>query len=360
TVTGPSSGSFAIDAGGAIPLNVGGTTATTLNLGRSGQTQALLGNATVAGTFAVTGTSTHTGAATFSSTITGPSSGSFAIDAVGDASNTLTTQTPAAVNTGNGLTSGQALAVNAGSSTFTNGNTQDGANATRGFFYGGAAGSYKGASTFSSTGNFTGTLVALTADQTTAGTVLGISAQSLTTGKAIDVSLGTLYSGTTDSVAGYSVGAVNVRAQSFTGNILNVEAHGAGGASANLANFTSTQLAGNVANVTGNSLTTGTAVNVSAPGASFSGKAVSVTLGNNTGTAFYVNTGETYTGNLVQLQVNAVDKLKVDASGNTTLGGTLTVRGASITGPSAGAFAIDNGNASAINLGNNSGAAPIN
>src|SRR5206468_1937483 len=94
--------------------------------------------------------------------------------------------------------------------------------------------------------------------------------------------------------------------------------------------------------------------------ASVSGKAVSVTLGNNTGTAFYVNTGATYTGNLVQLQVNAVDKLKVDASGNTTLGGTLTVRGASITGPSAGAFAIDNGNASAINLGNNSGAAPIN
>src|SRR5207248_3155196 len=36
------------------------------------------------------------------------------------------------------------------------------------------------------------------------------------------------------------------------------------------------------------------------------------------------------------------------------------VRGASITGPSAGTFAIDNGNASAINLGNNSGAAPIN
>src|SRR5439155_22777117 len=120
------------------------------------------------------------------------------------------------------------------------------------------------------------------------------------------------------------------------------------------------QLAGNVGNVAGNRLPTGAAVDVSATGASFSGKAVSVTLGSNTGTAFYVNTGATYTGNLVQLQVNAVDKLKVDASGNTTLGGTLTVRGASITGPSAGAFAIDNGNASAFNLVKYGGAAPIN
>src|SRR5206468_3157759 len=50
TLTGPSSGSFAVDAGGAIPLNLGGTTATTLNLRRTGQTQALLGNATIAGT----------------------------------------------------------------------------------------------------------------------------------------------------------------------------------------------------------------------------------------------------------------------------------------------------------------------
>ena len=49
----------------------------------------------------------------------------------------------------------------------------------------------------------------------------------LATGKAIDVSLGTLYSGQTDSVAGYTVGAVNVRAQSFIGNVFNVSASGA-------------------------------------------------------------------------------------------------------------------------------------
>jgi hypothetical protein len=40
---------------------------------------------------------------------------------VGSAANSLTTQTAATVNTGDGLTSGQALAVNTGSSTFTTG-----------------------------------------------------------------------------------------------------------------------------------------------------------------------------------------------------------------------------------------------
>ena len=114
--------------------------------------------------------------------------------------------TASSISTGNGLTTGQALSVNTGSSAFSTG-------AGSGFFYGGGSDSLTGATNFRSTGNFTGTLVALTADQTTAGTVLGISAQSLTSGKAIDVSLGTLYAGTTDAVAGYTIGAVNVRAQ---------------------------------------------------------------------------------------------------------------------------------------------------
>lgn len=47
-----------IDADGAGTLSIGGTDATTLNLGRTGQTQALLGDATVAGTLDVTGTTT--------------------------------------------------------------------------------------------------------------------------------------------------------------------------------------------------------------------------------------------------------------------------------------------------------------
>ena len=143
--------------------------------------------------------------------------------------------------------------MNTGSSTFSTGRPG------RGFFYGGGSNSLTGATNFRSTGNFTGTLVALTADQTTAGTVLGISAQNLTTGKAIDVSLGTLYAGTTDAVGGYTIGAVNVRAQSYTGNIFNVSASGAASSTGTLANLQSNQLAGQILNVTATSLTTGKA-----------------------------------------------------------------------------------------------------
>src|SRR5207248_2986765 len=44
----------------------------------------------------------------------------------------------------------------------------------------------------------------------------------------------------------------------------------------------------------------------------------------------------------------------------TRIGGPLSIPGATATGPPTAAFAIDNGNASAINIGNASGAAPIN
>src|SRR5207237_2633106 len=260
------------------------------------------------------------------------------------------TGTSTTISTGNGLTSGQALNVNTGSSTFSTGNTQDNANASRGFFYGGAANSYKGANTFSSTGNFTGTLVALTADETTAGTILGISAKSLTTGKAIDVSLGTLYSGQTDSVAGYTVGAVNVRAQSFTGNVFNVSASGAASSTGNLANLSSTQLAGNVLKVTGNSLTTGTAINVSATGLAAAGKAVSVVVGT-AGTPIFVNTANLYSGNLVDLQVNSASKFSVDQTGQLTLAGNLLVRGGTLTGATSVTFTTDNGSAQPIAIG---------
>jgi hypothetical protein len=75
TLNGATGGAFSIDNNTAAAINIGGTTATTLNLGRSGQTQALLGNATVAGTLGVTGATTLsstlgvTGAGTFSSTL---------------------------------------------------------------------------------------------------------------------------------------------------------------------------------------------------------------------------------------------------------------------------------------------------
>ncbi|MBI3442636.1 MAG: hypothetical protein HY007_02630 [Candidatus Sungbacteria bacterium] len=52
---------YSLDAASTGVLNIGTTTATTINIGRSGQIQALLGNATVAGTLGVTGVTTHTG-----------------------------------------------------------------------------------------------------------------------------------------------------------------------------------------------------------------------------------------------------------------------------------------------------------
>ncbi|HEX9506613.1 MAG TPA: hypothetical protein VGA62_11485, partial [Acidimicrobiia bacterium] len=228
--------------------------------------------------------------------------------------NATTTATASTISTGNGLSTGQALAVDTGSSTFSTGSGT-------GFFYGGAADSYKGATTISNTGIFTGTLLALTADHTTAGTVLGISAKDLTTGKAIDVQLGTLYNGTTDAQG--SVGAVNVRAQNFVNNVFNVSSTGAAGATSSLVNFQSSQLAGQVLNVNATSLSTG--------------KALAVTLGT-AGTGIYVNTANLYSGNLVSLNVNGSARLTVDQGGN-------------ITGPATSTFSIDNGNASAINIG---------
>ncbi|MDQ2914020.1 MAG: hypothetical protein M3T56_12285, partial [Chloroflexota bacterium] len=242
----------------------------------------------------IAGNKTFTGTTTLGTTNVGNTTvANGSTLAVGNSSNSITTETIASVNTG--------------ASTFSTGSGT-------GFFYGGATDSYKGATTISSTGNFTGTLVALTADRTTAGTVLGISAENLTTGKAIDVMLGTLYNGGSD--ADGPIGAVNIRAKSFTNNVLNVTASGAAGASSNLVNFTSPQLAGQVLNVDAQSLTTG--------------KAVKVTLGN-AGTGFYLNTAAGFSGagnSLIQLQLNGVDKLRVDAAGNTTLGGTLAVTGA--------------------------------
>src|SRR5205814_6286386 len=104
-------------------------------------------------------------------------------------------------------------------------------------------------------------------------------------------------------------------------------------------------------NITGNSITTGNGVNISATSLSGTGaaggKAIAVAVGT-AGTPIYVSTaGAGYTGNLIDLQANGASKFSVNELGK-------------ITGPTTGAFAIDNGNASAINIGNASGAAPIN
>ena len=82
---------------------------------------------------------------------------------------------------------------------------------------------------------------------------------------------------------------MNVRAQSYTGNVFNVSASGASSSTGSLANLQSNQLAGQLLNVYAQSLT--------------SGKAVKVTLGT-CGTGFYVNTASGYSGSLASLNVN--------------------------------------------------------
>jgi len=99
-------------------------------------------------------------------------------------------------------------------------------------------------------------------------------------------------------------------------------------------------------------------VKVSTTSLTATGKAVSVTVGT-AGTPLYVNTANLYSGNLIDLQVNAGSKFAVDQTGKLTLAGSLVVNGGTITGPAAGVFTIDNGNASAINIGGGT-AAPVN
>jgi hypothetical protein len=227
-------------------------------------------------------------------------------------------------------------------------NTGFSTGAGTGFFYGGATGSQTGANTISSTGVFTGTLLALTADQTESGTILGISAEGLKTGKAIDVSLGNVYEGTADGFG--TIGAVNVRAKSFTGNIFNVSAEGISSATGILANFKSNQVAGTVVNVLGSQLTGGTAVSVSATGLNASGKAIAATVGA-AGTPIYVDTAPSgYTGNLVELRANGAPQFWVNQVGTLTLTGNLNIQGGTLTGPTTAAFTIDNGG-QAINIG---------
>jgi len=246
--------------------------------------------------------------------------------------------------------------------TSTN-NTAFTTGAGTGFYYGGAAGSLVGQNTISSSGNFTGTLFALTADSTTAGTILGISGQSLTTGKAIDVSLGAAYNLTAADSSGKVAGAVNVRAGAYNGNIFNVlSTANTGAATMNLANLQSGQTDGQllkilttgaynggagtgIVNVDANTAVGGTIARISATSLTgASSRALSISLGaSSSATAILANTGASFTGNLIDLQANSVSQFKVDATNTTLAGGLLGSNGAS--------FAIDETGAHPINLG---------
>ncbi len=213
--------------------------------------------------------------------------------AVGTAANTLTTQTAADVRTGNGLTTGKALNIDTGTSAF----------------------STNGATALTSTGNFTGTLARLTANSTTAGTVLGVTATGLTTGKAVQVDLGTaLYTGT---------GAIDVTANSAT--------------TGTLASISGTTLGAN--NGTGLKVAVGTPSGADP----VVGKAISVALGGaGGGTGVYVNSATGYTGNLLDLRINAVSVFSVS---NTTISTSLNFAqsGASATFATGGGAVSLNG-----------------
>lgn len=174
----------------------------------------------------------------------------------------------------------------------------------------------------SSTGSFTGTLFGLTADNTTSGTILGISGTGLTDGKAIDVTLGSLYSG---GNGGTDLGAVNISAGAYTGNILNVSSTSAAvdPTGSSLARFASPQIGG-------------TLVNVSATGLleANNGRAVSVDLGDNAagGTGLYVTAGSSYTGAFIDLVRGGTSRFSIDESGNVTAAGALDVTGAATVG----------------------------
>jgi hypothetical protein len=111
TITGPAAAAFTIDTGGAAganALNIGGNSSG-MSIGRAATTQALLGNATVAGTLAVTGTSSHTGNATFGGTITVTGASSLRGGVTG----------PVAAATAFTIDNGNASAINIGATTAT-------------------------------------------------------------------------------------------------------------------------------------------------------------------------------------------------------------------------------------------------
>ena len=185
--------------------------------------------------------------------------------------------------------------------------------ATTGGVIGGGTGAL-----ISATGDFSGTLLQLTANGTTTGTVLGISGTGLTSGKAIDVVLGSLYSGGNGNM---DLGAVNISAGAYTGNILNVTSTAAAvdPTGSSLARFASPQIGG-------------TLVNVSATGllSANSGRAVAIDLGDNAGggTGLRMDAGATYTGSFIDLRRAGGSEFLVDESGNVTAAGALDVGGA--------------------------------
>jgi hypothetical protein len=261
------------------------------------------------------------------------------------------------VTTGDGITSGSAINVDVGSSTGTSTTSGFGVNITGS---GAFAGASNGASLVrvQSTGAFTGTLVKLVADSTTTGTILGISGTSLTTGRAIDVALGAAYLGQADGAG--DIGAVNIRAQAFTGNIFSVSATAIGaGPTSNLSNFSSPQTDGRllfinakgdysgagalnvtVSPTTGNAVS-GTAVAINTL-ANFNGNALDFQAASvsrfkvNANGAIVVNAPSGFTGNLEDLKVNGTSVSSVDQTGKLTNSGGLSTTGnITQTGPAA-------------------------
>jgi hypothetical protein len=117
-IAGPAAAALVIDATGAQNINIGGTNATTLNIGRATQIQALLGNVTVAGDLNVNSGKFTVTAASGNTVIAGSLTGNNATGFLIDASGTQ----PISIGTGAG-TSGVTLS-RSGQLTTVAGNAQ--------------------------------------------------------------------------------------------------------------------------------------------------------------------------------------------------------------------------------------------
>src|SRR5207245_1245063 len=139
--------------------------------------------------------------------------------------------------------------------------------------------------------DFSGTLVKLTADTTTAGTVLGLHTNALTTGAVINADLGSsLYSG---------AGALRLTANSAsTGTLLAITSTGPLGANGG----TAAQIT--LGTPTGSDTTT-------------EGKAVKVALGT-VGDAYYANAASGYGDSFARFRVNSADVFAVSGTAITT------------------------------------------
>lgn len=288
----------AIDRESTGALAIGATNATTINIGRSGQTQALLGNATVAGTLGITGATTISKSAANALALTG---------------------TPAESASASLLQLGSAI----------------------------------------SNGSSSGTYISINADSTYAGDLLNLQVDNASKFKVTSTGLqigGTILPSTTGT---YDLGSSSLRfANAYINNLVVGQTSTSGTSSTS---FTINDQATGAADSSlvfyrGGTLTSGvllwndttdsfdfnfpirnlTTVPATANygqlslgnnSTAFDGSTSGYFVGSSSGTFIAVNAPTGFAGNLIDLQVAGSSKFSVTTAGNTAVGGTLAVTG---------------------------------